>query len=224
MFHGPVAARTPPPPPRNATLAVGVAALVIGFVTGTLVGRESARGPAANAPAAHGRQADHTGHDHSAGDPSGDHGVARGHTFTGNVATPPHGPAGHDLAGQVLSGVACPCGGCGGMDLAVCTCDVAKELHGVVAHLLERGTAGDAVLRDLEGHYGLVLSPETLARAATVKLASGGAGSPSSTSAPAPTSAGAPGSVPAGDVADFLQGGKAPAQRPRDVPTSARGN
>lgn len=217
-----MATRTPPPAPRNATLAVGVAALVVGFVAGTLVGRESARAPAATAPAAHGGQAGHA-HDHAGDAPAGAHGVTRGHTFTGDVATPPHGPAGHDLAGQVLSGVTCPCGGCGGMDLAVCECDVAKELHGVVAHLLERGTAGDAVLRDLEGHYGLVLTPETLARAANVKLATGGTAAPSP-GAPAPPSHALPAARPGDDVADFLQGGPAPARRPRDVPTSARGN
>lgn len=147
----------------NRPLVIGGVLLLAGFGAGFFAGRESLRqavpgsvpGTVAHAPAD-----PHAGHDHAAPDGSLPAGTmparASGHTFTGEINAPPHGAEGHELAQSLLAGATCPCGGCQGMMLLACGCDVSREVEGLAAHLLERGKAGPEVLAQLSEHFGLV--------------------------------------------------------------------
>ena len=153
------------PADPNRSLLLGGGLLLLGFGVGFVVGQESTRHGRASAPVA---EADpHAGHDHGpvAGPVAAGGGMSpavmprrTGHTFTGEISVPPHGDAGHRLASSLLAGAACPCGGCQGMLVLECGCDMAREIEGLAAHLLERGRAPSEVAAQLQSHYGLALA------------------------------------------------------------------
>lgn len=175
--------------PTPRTLAAAAALVLAGFAGGFVAGRESSR-HASGAPPAEEL------HAHGVGGGPSEHGVARGHTFSGNVEVPPHGEEGHALAASLLAGAACPCGGCGGEPLLTCGCDTAKEIEGLAAHLLERGRPREEVAAQLRSHYGLALAASAAPGAAPRNL-----------------------DGPLDDLSGLLEG------RPRgpiDVPSSAR--
>lgn len=149
--------------PAPRTLAVAAALVVAGFAGGFVAGRESTRHP----PPLSAAEAAHVH-----GEGTRFHGVARGHTFTGEVQVPPHGEVGHALAASLLAGAACPCGGCGGEPILSCGCDTAREIEGLAAHLLESGRPREEVAAQLRSHYGLVV---VSAPAAPPRVAPGGA-------------------------------------------------
>lgn len=152
-----------PPASPNRPAILGGVLLLAGFGAGFFAGRESLR-QSGGAPvvAGHGlADADpHAGHDHPTTEPAGAIAEAsmparKGHTFTGEINAPPHGPEGHKLAQSLLAGATCPCGGCQGMMLLECGCDMSREVEGLAAHLLERGKPAAEVLAQLSQHYGL---------------------------------------------------------------------
>ena len=151
----------------NRLAVIGGVLLLSGFGAGFFAGRESLRqSGTAPAVAGHAEADPHAGHDHAATEPAGPMGEAsmparKGHTFTGEINAPPHGPEGHKLAQSLLAGAACPCGGCQGMMLLECGCDMAREVEGLAAHLLERGKPTAEVLAQLSEHYGLASSGST---------------------------------------------------------------
>ena len=204
---------------------IGGLLLLVGFGAGYIAGSEGRGRDRETRPrgAPHGtmagteaaRTAGITGPPGGNGGASGaGHGQKRGHTFTGNIDVPAHGEPGHALAQQVLAGLACPCGGCSDMVVTECGCDTAKEIVGLTAHLLERGSRGDEVLAQVAGHYALDVPPAVLEEASQLSLS----GAP-----PRTTPALGPGSGIPDDVSRILQKpAGANVTRPADVPTSAR--
>ncbi len=203
--------------PRPLYAVIGGLLLLVGFGAGYIAGSEgrgdrdaAPRGTAPHGPMAGTEAARAAGITGPPGGAAGaTHGQKRGHTFTGKVDVPAHGEPGHTLAQSVLAGLACPCGGCSDMVVTECGCDTAKEIEGLTAHLLERGSRGDEVLAQVAGHYALEVAPSVLAAAARYSLS----GAPPSVSG---------GDIPE-DVSRILQKpAGAGVSRPRDIPTSAR--
>lgn len=212
-------AMQPPSDTRVLYAVMGGLLLLVGFGAGYIAGAESRSRAVEPGPRAapHGKMAGTEaalamgitgppGAPASAGGAA--HGARRGHVFTANPDVPAHGEAGHALAQRVLAGLGCPCGGCSDMVVTECGCDTAKEIEGLTAHLLERGSRGDEVLAQVAGHYALEVPPAVLAAAARLALSGEDVGGSSG--------------IPE-DVSRMLQKPAGPGvTRPRDIPTSAR--